>query len=108
VNLSALVAFPDSSPRLFPASLRGANGGGPSEIYSQREEEGEEKTTFAGRNILGTKYGREERAIPRSATIFPTGLAKRSGPANGRSGYWFSMADGERAKGTDARIAYGL
>lgn len=31
-------------------------------------------------------------------TIFLTGLAKRSSPANGRSGYWFSMADQRGSK----------
>lgn len=56
-----------------------------------------ERVAFARRYILGTRYGRREHAI-RFRTVFLTGLAKRSSPANGRSGYWFSMADQRGAK----------
>ena len=52
---------------------------------------------FAKRSIPSTGYGRGERTI-RFRTIFLTGLTKRSSPANGRSRYWFSMADQRGAK----------
>lgn len=56
-----------------------------------------ESIAFAKRSIPSTRYGRRERTI-RFRTIFLTGLTKRTSPANGRSGYWFSMADQRGAK----------
>lgn len=73
----------------------------PGEDLSARE------SAFARGNIPGTRYGRREYA--RFRTIFLTGLAKRSSPANGRSGYWFSMADqrGAKQKVPDGRLRTG-
>jgi hypothetical protein len=80
VNLSALAAFPDSSLTLFPGPLRGANGGGPLEIYSAKGEARGKRPRSPD-----TKYGREERAIrfhgPRlsSQPVLQNGLVQLMG-----------------------------
>ena len=90
VNLSSL---PDSSLTFFSTVTKGKCA-----VAASRKDLSARASR--SRNEASRARGTEEGKVRtiRFRTIFLTGLTKRSSPANGRSRYWFSMADQRGAK----------